>query len=112
VRTQVGEGDPQAWRGDFQRLRSGAEQFSAAGPRHDVQPLNVSGKCTAREMRKTVHVSTMSRLARWKHLDRFAGGQVVARQDDSHDLYHLGDLHGRLLITPNLESLLAGARPP
>jgi len=34
--------------------------------------------------------------------------QVVARQEMSDNLYHLGDIDGRLLITPDLEPLLSG----
>jgi len=32
--------------------------------------------------------------------------QVVARQEHSDDLFHLGDLSGRLMLTPDLEGLL------
>jgi len=34
--------------------------------------------------------------------------QVIARQQDEDDLCHIGNIDGRLLITPDLEPLLAG----
>lgn len=38
--------------------------------------------------------------------DRNDHVQVVARTNDTDDLHHLGNIFGRLLVTPDLDALL------